>query len=190
MMARIAAGIVLIAATATAADWIWYTFGVQHTAWAGVIHGAVLLTVVGGVLGAAAGRLLRGLPIGALAGVGGALAYYAFVLLIDSRPYGAAIPAAWVVTWLILAVCEGRWMRVAAPRSLLEIALRGTAAAVLSGVAFYFVLNTLWGAPPEGGRSYLLQFLAWAFAWGPGMLALTAGSLAPGSKRGATSPPG
>ncbi len=175
MPLKIVAGILAVAATATLADWIWYTFGVRHSVVAGLIHGAALLTVVGAVLGTAAGRLVRGLPIGAAAGVGGALAYNLFVLLIDNRPYGAAIPAAWIVMWLLLAVMEGRWLRAPAHRSWAEIAVRGLAAAALSGVAFYLALSTLWGAPPEGGRNYAVQFAAWAFAWAPGIIALTAG---------------
>ena len=175
MPLKIVAVILAVAATATLADWIWYAFGVRHSVMAGLIHGAALLTVVGGGLGAVAGRLARGLPIGAAAGVGGALAYNVFVLLIDDRPYGVAIPAAWIVMWLLLAVMEGRWLRAPARRSWAEIAVRGFAAAALSGVAFYLALSTLWGAPPEGGRNGATQFAAWALAWAPGITALAAG---------------
>jgi hypothetical protein len=171
----IVVGILVVAAVATAMDWVWYTFGVGHTLAAGLIHGAVLLTVVGGVLGAAAGRTLRGLPVGTIAGLGGALAYYAFIAIFGGRTYGAAIPAAWVVMWLLLAVLEGRWLRAGSPRSWREIAARGLVAAALGAVAFYLVLDTLWGAPPSSGRNYALQLAAWAFAWAPGLLALAAG---------------
>ena len=172
MVLKIGLGILAVAATATAADWIWYTFGVRHTATAGLVHGALLLTVVGGALGTVSGHPVKGPPIGAVAGVGGALAYHVFILVVDDRPYGAAIPAAWVVLWLLLAVLDGRWLRAPERRSWTAVALRGLVAAMASGLAFYFVLNTLWGAPPETGRNYLLQFAAWAFAWAPGMLAL------------------
>ncbi len=175
MSVRIVVTILVVAATATVGDWIWYTIGVRHSMTAGLIHGAVLLTVVGGGLGAASGRLLKGLPIGTIAGVGGALAYYAFVALLDDRPYGTAIPAAWIVMWLLIAVMEGRWLNTPAQRPWIEITARGATAAVLSGVAFYLVLNTLWGAPPAGGRNYMIQFAAWALAWAPGLLALSVG---------------
>lgn len=167
-------GILVVAAVATAGDWIWYTYGVRHNLTAGVIHGALLLTVVGGALGAAAGRMLRGLPIGTVAGIGGALAYYAIIATFGGRTYGAAIPASWVVMWLLLAALDGRWLRAPSRRSWSEIAVRGVAAAALGGIAFYLVQNTLWGAPPESGRNYALQFAAWAFAWTPGLLALAA----------------
>jgi len=171
----IVGAIVLVAATATLADWIWYTFGVRHQMTAGVLHGTLLLTVVGGALGALSGRWLKGLPIGAIAGIGGALAYYAIASLIDSRPYGVAIPAAWVILWLLLAALEGRWLRAPARRRWREVVGRAVIAAVLGGVAFFSVVGTLWGSPPPSGRNYALQFLAWAVAWAPGMLALTLG---------------
>jgi hypothetical protein len=127
-------GIFVVAAVATLGDWVWYTFGVRHGMTAGLIHGALLLTVAGGALG-----------------------------------------AAWIVMWLLLATLEGRWLRASQCRSWREIAARGALAALLGGIAFYLVLGTLWGAPPEGGRNYVVQFAAWTFAWAPGLLALGAG---------------
>jgi len=171
-------GLLLVAAVATAGDSIWYGFGVRHTMLAGVLHGALLLTVVGGVLGWPSGHVVKGLPIGTLAGIAGAATYYVFVALVDRRTYGSAIPTSWVAMWLVLAAFEGRWIRSEAPRSWRNVVLRGIAAAVLGGVAFFLVLETLWGRPPAEGRNYLLQFAAWAFAWAPGLLALTAGSAA------------
>lgn len=170
-------GIAVIAAAATVGDFIWYTVGVRHTLMAGLLHGALLLAVLGAVLGAASGRLVKGLPIGALAGIGGALSYYGLVLVIDPRPYGTAIPGAWVIMWLLLATLDGRWLR--APdrrRRWSEIAMRGAVAAIAGGIAFALVRTILWGRPPGEGRSYLVQFAAWAFAWAPGLLVLTWGN--------------
>jgi hypothetical protein len=167
------ASIVVIAAAATLGDFIWYTVGVRHTMVAGILHGALLLAVLGAVLGAASGRLVKGLPVGALAGIGGALSYYALVLVMDSRTYGTAIPAAWVIMWLLLATLDGRWLRAPDRRPWMDVAVRGVIAAVVGGVAFALVRNVLWGRPPVEGRNYLLQFAAWAFAWAPGLLALT-----------------
>jgi hypothetical protein len=174
----IVVAILLVAATATAMDWYWYAFGVRHRVWTGVVHGAVLLTVVGGALGALGGRGLRGLPIGAIAGIGGALSYYLIAAAIDRRPYGVAIPVAWIVLWLLMAVLEGRWLSAPQRRSWREVATRGVLAAVTGGIAFFLVVGTLWGTPPPSGRNYLVQLAAWAFAWAPGMLALTVGARA------------
>jgi len=165
--------ILIVAAVATIGDFIWYTYGVRHSLVAGVTHGVLLLTSVGLVLGLACGRPVKGLPIGAIAGIGGALSYYALVAVMDRRTYGTAIPGAWIVMWLLLAALDGRWLRAPERRSWPEVAGRGLAAAVLGSVAFYLVLNTLWGRPPATGRNYGVQFLAWAFAWTPGLLSLT-----------------
>ena len=170
-------GILIVAAVATTGDYIWYTLGVRHNMIKGVLHGALLLTAVGGVLGVPAGHVVKGLPIGTLAGIGGALAYYAIVALIDGSTYGAAIPAAWVVLWLLLAALDGRWLRAPAVRPWPEVAVRGAVAAVLAGIAFALVVQTLWGRPGPGGRNYLLQFGAWVFAWAPGILILTTNRL-------------
>src|SRR5262245_62068692 len=77
--------------------------------------------------------------------------------------------------WLILAALDGRWLRAPERRTWAAVAARGLAAAVFGGIAFYLVLNTLWGRPPAGGRNYAVQFFAWAFAWAPGLFALTLG---------------
>jgi hypothetical protein len=162
----------VVAAAATLGDLIWYTVGVRHTMAAGVIHGALLLSAVGLMLGAASGRPLKGAPIGALAGVGGALTYYLLILVMDSRAYGTAIPGAWVVMWLLLAALDGRWLRAPNRRAWTDVAIRGVMAAVVGGVAFALVRHVLWGRPPADGRNYLLQFMAWWVAWAPGLLAL------------------
>ena len=172
-MMKTIAGIAVIAGAATLGDFIWYTVGVRHTMVAGLLHGALLLAVLGAVLGAASGRLVKGLPIGALAGIGGALSYYALVVVMDRRTYGTAIPTAWVIMWLLLATLDGRWLRAPDRRPWMDVAVRGVIAAVVGGVAFALVRNVLWGRPPVEGRNYLLQFAAWAFAWAPGLLALT-----------------
>ena len=172
-LTKAVAGILAVAAAATCGDFIWYTYGVLHTATAGLVHGALLLTAVGAVLGAASGHVVKGLPLGALAGVAGAATYYLLILVMDRRTYGTAIPASWVIMWLILAALDGRWLRAPASRTWTAVLVRGVVAALLGGVAFYLVLTTLWGRPPEGGRNYFVQFLAWSFAWAPGLVALT-----------------
>jgi hypothetical protein len=93
--------------------------------------------------------------------------------VVDRRPYGVAIPAAWVTLWLLLAVLDGRWLRAPARRAWPAIAIRGALAAVFSGVAFFLVMNTLWGRPPATGRNYVVQFAGWVIAWAPGLVALT-----------------
>jgi hypothetical protein len=170
-MLALVTGILCVAGVATAGDYIWYEFGVRHRILIGVLHGAVLLMAVGGVVGLSARRIAAGLPIGAAAGIGGALAYYA----IDTAARGiVAMVAAWVICWLILAVGEGRLLQ-RPPRAWTEVVTRGVLASILAGLSFYAVVDLLWGRPPEGGRNYLVQFAAWTVAWAPGILALTMG---------------
>jgi hypothetical protein len=170
---KIGLGILGVALVATLGDYTWYTLHVRHSMVTGLIHGAVLLTAVGAVLGLDAGRVLKGLPIGTLSGIGGALIYYLLVALVDRRTYGTAIPASWVAMWLLVATLDGRWLRAPERRPWGEVAARGLLAAVAGGIAFYLVMTTLWGRPPAAGRNYLLQFAAWVVAWAPGLLALT-----------------
>ncbi len=167
-MPRLILAILFVALVATAGDFTWYSIGVRDRVTAGVVHGVVLLTAVGGALGALNGRLLAGLPVGAIAGATGALSYYALTPVMGR---GAMI-AAWAVLWIVLAFFEGRVLRPM-PRPMSEVGVRGALAAALGAVAFSAVVGTLWGRPPAGGRNYLLQFVAWAVAWAPGMLALS-----------------
>jgi len=161
-------GILVVAAVATAGDFIWFTFGVRDRMAFGVIHGAVLLMAVGGVLGFKAGRIVPGLLVGAASGVGGALAYYA----LGSVGRATAMGIAWASVWLFLALFDGLALRKG-PGRLAEIVPRGLAAAISSGLTFYVVMGILWGHEQGVSRNYLYQFLAWIVAWGPGILALT-----------------
>ena len=168
-MIPVVVGILVVALVSTAGDWVWYELGVRHRMTAGILHGAVLITAVGGVLGAAAGRFLKGLPLGAAAGVGGALVYYA---LAPAMGYAAMI-VAWASLWILLALFDALLLRPGG-RSLVEALGRGAIAAVLGGVAFYLVVDTLWGRPHGAAHNYVMQYAAWVFAWAPGILALTA----------------
>jgi hypothetical protein len=180
-------GIAVVALVSTMGDIVWYGLGVEHRATAGIVHGAVLLTAVGGVLGVSAGQLVRGLPIGTAAGVGGALAYYALAPVLGGQ---AAMVAAWAALWVLLAVLDGRLLR-RGRRSAAEMLTRGLVAALAGGLAFALVVGTIWGRPGPEGRNYLTTFCAWMIAWAPGILALTfraepGGALTPESGGSAT----
>lgn len=168
-MLRITLGILGVAAVATAGDALWYELGVEHRILAGIVHGALLLAAAGAVVGLASDRPAAGTTAGAAAGVGGAVVYYALAGWAGGR---VAMGAAWGSVWLLLAIFSGRLLR-SRPSPWSVILARGSQAAVLSGLAFLLVLRALWGPPPEGGRSYLVQYGAWLFAWAPGLLTLT-----------------
>jgi len=172
-MTRILIGLLAVAAVATIGDYVWYEFGVQHQTLVGILHGAILLGAVGGVVGWMSGRVMGGVLVGAASGVGGALIYYA---LASAGGRASAMVSAWAAVWVLLAVFDGRVLRKQSPRSWGEIIARGLLAAVLGAAAFYAVVDLLWGRPPAGGRNYAMQFGAWLIAWAPGILALVAGS--------------
>jgi hypothetical protein len=48
---RIFVSVLAVALVATLADYTWYTLHVRHSIVTGIIHGVVLLTAVGAVLG-------------------------------------------------------------------------------------------------------------------------------------------
>jgi hypothetical protein len=166
-MTRLLIGIAIVAVVATMGDYIWYEFGVRHRMAVGILHGAALLTAVGGVLGSVSGRVVAGLPIGTAAGIAGALTYYALASTLRQ----SAMLIAWATLWVVIAVLDGRLVR-RGTRSLAESAIQGVTAAVLSGVTFYLVVGILWGRAPAGGRNYAIQLAAWAIAFAPGILAI------------------
>jgi hypothetical protein len=166
-------GIMFVAAVAVAGDHVWFAVGARNEATAGSLHGAALLGSVGLVLGWLSGRILAGLATGIAAGVGGALAYYAIAAAMSGR--GMSLPAmvaAWAAVWIVLAVCDGRFLRKASPRPWAETVMRGVAAAVLGGIAFYVMFPFFWG---RASREYgdVVKLGAWVIAWAPGMLSLS-----------------
>ena len=173
-MSRSILGVLFVAAVATIGDHVWFALGARNVATAGSMHGAALLGAVGLVLGWLSGRILAGLATGIAAGIGGALAYYALAAALGSRGGMSltAMVAAWAAVWLVLAICDGRFLRRPAARPWDETILRGVTAAVVGGIAFYFMFPFFWGRESRG-YSDLVKFAAWAIAWAPGILALT-----------------
>ena len=168
-------GVAFVAAVATLGDHVWFAVGARNEATAGSLHGAALLGSVGLVLGWLSKRVAAGLLTGIAAGVGGALAYYAIAAAIGGRGQSLhAMIAAWAAVWIVLAICDARILRRPAARPWNEALLRGIAAAVLGGAAFYLTYPYFWG---RESRNYgdLVKFGAWLVAWAPGILSLALG---------------
>ena len=182
-MVRPIIGVLFVAAVATIGDYVWFAVGARNVATAGSMHGAALLGAVGLVLGWLSGRIVAGLITGVAAGIGGALAYYALVAAVGARGGVSltAMIAAWAAVWLVLAICDGRFLRRPVGRPWDETILRGVTAAVVGGIAFYFMFPFFWG---REARAYsdMVKFGAWAIAWAPGILALTSTFSARSSK--------
>ena len=165
MMVTLLIGILVVATVSTVGDYVWYEIGVPHRMSFGIIHGAILLAAVGGAVGATAGRIGRGMMTGAVAGVGGALVYYALFAALGR----GAMLAGWAAVWMLISIFNARILQQP-PRALVDGVVRGLIAAVAGGLAFYLVGDELWGRRPPGARNYLLQYALWIAAWAPGML--------------------
>ena len=157
---------VFVALMATIGDYIWFEFDVRHTTVHGVAHGAGLLLAVGLMLGQQSGRWMKGALGGMLAGVSGAIVFYA---VSPGLGYLGGLIAAWIFVWMVLAGVSA-WLRgflADLPRWVQP----GLLAAVFSGFTFYLV-SGIWTVHPPA-RNYLWHLAAWTFAWAPGIVALT-----------------
>jgi hypothetical protein len=153
-------GAIVLGALSTVYDFIWAHFEVRHRAVYGLVHGMSLLSVAGLVLAWPSRRYVAGLVGGALAGLIAAASFYAFYLVFG---YLGGIVAAWMLLWLMFGTLDSQLRGV---RPGIESVVRGTIAAVASGLAFYLV-SGIWtdhGTPPN----YLRNFASWTFAFFPG----------------------
>ena len=130
-------------------DWIWYRYLTDGDPVAGIAHGALFVVALAAALGGSAGswtatrRLLLALPI---VGVTIAAAFYPLVVVVG---YLGALLVTWVLMWLTLALAQ-RWARAEGEPARRAV-IRGAAAAIGSGLAFYGV-SDLWTAPQPGAR--------------------------------------
>ena len=157
-------GAIVLGVLSTFYDFLWAHFEVRHKAVNGLVHGMTLLSVAGLVLAWPTRRWLAGLAGRCATGFD----RRRFVLrrLSDarlSRGHGRRM--------------DGDVARFSALARLLRresvgtaTAIRGIAAAALSGVAFYLV-SGMWtdhSTPPN----YLRNLASWTFAFFPGFAAL------------------
>jgi hypothetical protein len=165
MLSAVAAALFL-GAVMTAGDFVWAYFGVRHSMWAGVAHGALMCLCIGGVVGVRARRPVPGLIAGPLVGVLAAAAFYAIA---PTLGWGAMLPA-WMLFWICFALLQ----RFLLTETLRRALARGAVAAVLSGLAFY-AISGIWTRPAPGGPNYVIHFLSWTFAFVPGFVTLFSG---------------
>lgn len=152
----------------TFGDWFWAAFQVRHRPVYGLIHGLLLCAWIGLYLGLLAGHPLRGMAWSALVGLLAAASFYALVPLVGY----SAMFASWVGLWFGLAWVAASLMGAA---GVARVALlRGTVAAIGSGLAFYTV-SDIWMNPPAA-INYGWSFVVWAVAFLPGTLALLVAS--------------
>lgn len=160
-----------LGALSTAGDWIWARWIADGAIIPGIVHGLLFFAALALVLGWAAGsrqvtnRLLGTLPP---TGLVLAAAFYPFARVIG---YLGALLVAWTGMWLALALLQRR--AKGGEGSVRQAVLRGTAAAVGSGLAFWAV-SGMWTRPADE-TGYGLRFVYWTVAFLPGLLALLSG---------------
>lgn len=159
----------LLGVVMTFGDFVWATFRVEHRAAYGVAHGAVMCLGIGAVIGARARRIAAGALAGPLIGV---LAAGVFYVLAPALRWSAMLPA-WMLLWILFAVLQQRLMRAESGESITSALLRGAAAAVLSGAAFY-AISGIWTRHAPGGPNYGVHFASWCVAFLPGFMGLFA----------------
>ncbi|MEO5898432.1 MAG: hypothetical protein ABIS06_22305 [Vicinamibacterales bacterium] len=155
-------GSFLLALVMTFGDFVWSAMNLPHRVAYGIAHGAVMCGCLGLVIGWRAGRVVAGAIAGPLIGVIAALTFYA---LASTMGYIAMVPA-WMLFWILFAVLQTRLAKAGTAH---RTALRGFAAAILSGIAFYLI-SGIWMKP--GPPDYAVNLAAWTIAFLPGFCVL------------------
>jgi hypothetical protein len=171
-------GAFLLGLLSTLGDLVWARFVTAHRAVYGLAHGTLLLSAVGLYLGALRRRPLAGVLAGALVGLLAAASFYALAPLLGY----AAMFASWAALWAGFALVDARLRGGALAR---EWVLRGLAAAVGSGLAFW-AISGIWTHAAPDGPNYAYNLQCWTLAFLPGFAALLL--RAAGSPRAASSP--
>ena len=153
-----------LGAIMTLGDVAWDQFGIRHRVAYGVIHGAVMCLCLGVAIGLRCRRPIPAAIAGPLIGVVAAATFY---LLAPSLRWGAMFPA-WMLLWMLFALLQHR---LAKTESLGTALVRGIAAALLSGAAFY-AISGIWINDSHTSPNLVRHFGAWTVAFLPGFLAL------------------
>ena len=162
-------GALLLAGVSTLGDFIWAFYRLEHRPVYGLVHGALLCSAIGLYLGLLRGRLVHGAIGGVAIGLGAAAGFYG---LAHFAGIAAMLPA-WMALWIGFALLDARVLTDPprrAPR-IHTVLLRGTVAAVASGLAFY-AISGIWLGGGAGSPNYALHLASWTVAFLPGFLAL------------------
>jgi hypothetical protein len=158
-------GALVMAAVSTLGDFIWANWIPRHRMIFGLTHGTLLFLCMGVYLGATARRPAIGAIAGALAGFIAAGSFYLLVPLIGY----SVMFVVWIALWAAFGALYC-WMQT--DRATVRDAfLRGAAAALSSGIAFY-AISGIWRPFHPHGWDYAVHFLSWTVAFLPGFLAL------------------
>jgi hypothetical protein len=150
-------GAALIAAVSTLGDFVWAGLNLRHRVAYGLAHGTILFLCMGAYFGSLQNNTLRGAMYGAAIGFAAAGSFY---VLAPIAGYSVMF-FVWAFVWIALAFL------VRNP----PIVLRGIAAMIGSGLAFYLI-SGIWRPFDPEGWDYAVHFLSWTVAYLPGFFAL------------------
>ncbi len=170
----------VMAALSTVADLIWALFIPSHEMVYGLVHGALLFACMGVLLAVLAGTGATATAVGShrskliVQGAGGALV----VGLLGAATFYALFPfvrwaamfVAWMVVWILTAALLNLSIRTTRENLMLTLG-RGTAAAVLSGLAFY-AISGIWLSGSTRDPNYIVNFGSWFAAFLPAFACL------------------
>lgn len=163
-------GASIMALTSAFADAFWAAAIPEHRTIYGLVHGAIVLGMLGYVLArlGEARRPLLAAVAGMLIGLGAAALFYIAFALLGSP----ALVIAWMALWLAFAFLNEAIFpaRETGSRAL----TRGVVAAVASGLAFWLV-SGMWIGEHDPGPLYTRNVAYWFLAFLPGFAALLLG---------------
>jgi hypothetical protein len=145
-------------------DYLWAALNIQHRVANGIAHGAAMCLCLGIAIGVHARRPVQAALAGPVIGV---IAAGAFYLLAPWLGMTAMFPA-WMLFWILFAILQ---QRLREGERMSAAVVRGSIAAVLSGLAFY-AISGIWTGPSHHDPMLAVRFAAWSFAFLPGFLVL------------------
>ena len=155
---------ILLGGVMTLGDWAWAALEIRHRVVNGLIHGALMCLCLGLAVGVRAGKPAPAALAGPVIGIIAAAAFYALAPVLR---WSAMFPA-WMLLWILFALLQQRLSKKEAMSTAL---LRGIAAALLSGTAFY-AISGIWINDSHSNPNLLRHFGAWTIAFLPGFVAL------------------
>lgn len=167
LMAYVRASVIaslFLGAVMALGDYLWAALHIQHRVANGIAHGAAMCLCLGIAIGVHARRPIPAALAGPVIGV---IAAGAFYLLAPWLRMSAMFPA-WMLFWILFAILQ---QRLREGERLAAAVIRGSVAALLSGLAFY-AISGIWTGPSHDDPILAVRFAAWSFAFLPGFLVL------------------
>lgn len=155
---------IALGAVMTIGDWAWAALEIRHRVVNGLVHGALMCLCLGLAVGVRVGRPARAAAAGPVIGILAAASFYALSPMLG---WSAMFPA-WMLLWILFALLQ---QQIARKETMGRALLRGVAAALLSGAAFY-AISGIWINDSHSNPNLLRHFGAWTFAFLPGFAAL------------------